>query len=249
MATQRIYYGSGIWIPENAKVKELLTDRGIAREGRSGDWLVLAGSVSCYKGKLVEALGYLSEFYAQVFFVFSDMDFQLNGADYLEYISSVKEDLKEYGNVHVLDNDLVEVEGFRVAGSSAWYYLADNYSKAYWDTFSLDKTNVHSSWKESNEHSDRDTDFLSGLKNENLDLLITYFPPCEYLDFDEMCNTTCANLRGVLIPEEVLWIAGIDSFYEEGMTPVRPYSVFQANMLSGAYDLPYLELNKTERTS
>ena len=102
MATQRIYYGSGIWIPEDAKVKELLTDRGIAREGRSGDWLVLAGSVSCYKGKLVEALGYLSEFYAQVFFVFSDMDFQLNGADYLEYISSVKEDLKEYGNVHVL---------------------------------------------------------------------------------------------------------------------------------------------------
>ena len=249
MATQRIYYGSGIWISENAKVKELLTDRGIAREGRSSDWLVLAGSVSCYKGKLVEALGYLGEFYAQVFFVFSDMDFQLNGADYLEYISSVKEDLKEYGNIHVLDNDLVEVDGFRVAGSSAWYYLADNYSKAYWDTFSLDKTNVHSSWSESNAHSDRDADFLSGLKNENIDLLITYFPPCEYLDFDEMCNTACANLRGVWIPEEVLWIAGIDSFYEEGMTPVRPYTVFQANMLSGAYDLPYLELNKTERNS
>lgn len=249
MATQRIYYGSGIWISENAKVKELLTDRGIAREGRSSDWLVLAGSVACYKGKLVEALGYLSEFYAQVFFVFSDMDFQLNGADYLKYISSVKEDLKEYGNVHVLDNNLVEVDGFRVAGSSAWYYLADNYSKAYWDTFSLDKTNVHSSWKESNEHSDRDADFLSGLKNENLDLLITYFPPCDMEVGSEKGDNACANLRGVWIPEEVLWIAGIDSFYEEGMTPVRPYTVFQANMLSGAYDLPYLELNKTERNS
>mgnify|MGYP001683844306 CR=1 FL=1 len=69
MATQRIYYGSGIWISENAKVKELLTDRGIAREGRSSDWLVLAGSVSCYKGKLVEALGYLSEFYAQEYWL------------------------------------------------------------------------------------------------------------------------------------------------------------------------------------
>lgn len=249
MATQRIYYGSGIWISENAKVKELLTDRGIAREGRSSDWLVLAGSVSCYKGKLVEALGYLGEFYAQVFFVFSDMDFQLNGADYLEYISSVKEDLKEYGNIHVLDNDLVEVDGFRVAGSSAWYYLADNYSKAYWDTFSLDKTNVHSSWSESNAHSDRDADFLSGLKNENLDLLITYFPPCDMEVGSEKGDNACANLRGVWIPEEVLWIAGIDSFYEEGMTPVRPYTVFQANMLSGAYDLPYLELNKTERNS
>ena len=249
MATQRIYYGSGIWIPENAKVKELLESRGIAREGRSSDWLVLAGSVSCYKGKLVEALGYLSEFYAQVFFVFSNMDFQLNGADYLEYISSVKSELREYSNVHVLDNDLVEVDGFRVAGSSAWYYLADNYSKAYWDTFSLDKTNVHSSWFESNEHSDRDVDFLSGLKNENLDLLITYFSPCDMEVESEKGDTACANLRGVFIPEDVPWIAGIDSFYEEGMTPVRPYTVFQANMLSGAYDLPFMELNKTERNS
>jgi hypothetical protein len=249
MATQRIYYGSGVWVPENAKVKELLTAKGIAREGRSSDWLVLAGSVSCYRDKLVESLEYLSEFYAHVFFVFSNMDFSLNGDDYLEYISSVKSELREYSNVHVLDNDLVEVGGFRVAGSSAWYYLADNYSKAYWDTFSLDKTNVHSSWKESNEHSDRDADFLSGLKNKNIDLLITYFPPCEYVDFDEMCNTACANLRGVFIPEEIPWIAGIDSFYEEGMSPVRPYTVFQANMLSGAYDLPYLELNKIERNS
>ena len=249
MATQRIYYGSGIWVPENAKVEELLTTRGIAREGRFSDWLVLAGSVSCYRGKLVEALGYLSQFYAHVFFVFSDMDFQLNGADYLEYISSVKEDLKEYPNVSVLDNDVVEVDGFRVAGSSAWYYLASNYSKAYWDTFSLDKVNVHSSWTESNEHSDRDADFLSNLKNEDIDLLITYFPPCDMEVESEKGDTACANLRGVFIPEEVLWIAGIDSFYEEGMTPVRPYTVFQANMLSGAYDLPYLELNKTERTS
>lgn len=249
MATQRIYYGSGIWISENAKVKELLTDRGIAREGRSSDWLVLAGSVSCYKGKLVEALGYLSEFYAQVFFVFSDMDFQLNGADYLEYISSVKEDLKEYSNVHVLDNDLVEVDGFRVAGSSAWYYLASNYSKAYWDTFSLDKANVHSSWSESNSHSDRDADFLSNLKNRGIDLLITYFPPCDMEVDSEKGYTTCANLRGVFIPEDVPWIAGIDSFYVEGMTSVRTYTVFQANMLSGAYDLPFMELNKTERKS
>lgn len=249
MATQRIYYGSGVWVSENAKVKELLTAKGIAREGRSSDWLVLAGSVSCYKGKLVESLGYLSQFYAHVFFVFSDMDFQLDGADYLEYISSVKEDLKEYPNVSVLDNDIVEVDGFRVAGSSAWYYLASNYSKAYWDTFSLDKTNVHSSWTESNAHSDRDADFLSGLKNKNIDLLITYFPPCEYVDFDEEGNNACANLRGVFIPEDIPWIAGIDSFYEKGMTPVRPYTVFQANMLSGAYDLPFMELNKIERMS
>lgn len=249
MATQRIYYGSGIWIPENAKVKELLTSRGIAREGRSSDWLVLAGSVSCYKDKLVEALGYLSQFYAQVFFVFSDMDFQLDGADYLEYISSVKSELSGYSNVHVLDNDLVEVDGLKVAGSSAWYYLASNYSKAYWDTFSLDKTNVHSSWKESNEHSDRDADFLSNLKNEGIDLLITYFAPCDMEVGSEKGDTACANLRGVFIPEDIPWIAGIDSFYEEGMTPVRPYTVFQANMLSGAYDLPYLELNKTERNS
>ena len=249
MATQRIYYGSGIWVLEDAKVSEFLQNRGIAREGRSSDWLVLAGSVSCYKGKLVESLGYLSQFYAHVFFVFSNMDFQLDGADYLDYISSVKEDLKEYSNVHVLDNSIVEVDGFRVAGSSAWYYLASNYSKAYWDTFSLDKTNVHSSWSESNAHSDRDADFLSTLKNEGIDLLITYFPPCDMEIGSEKGDTACAKLRGVFVPEDIPWIAGIDSFYEEGMTPVRPYTVFQANMLSGAYDLPFMELNKIERKS
>ena len=249
MATQRIYYGSGVWVPENARVEELLTARGIAREGRSSDWLVLAGSVSCYEDRLVESLGYLSQFYGHVFFVFSNMDFQLDEADYLDYISSVKEDLKEYSNVSVLDNDVVEVDGFRVAGSSAWYYLASNYSKAYWDTFSLDKTNIHSSWSESNAHSDRDADFLSNLKNEGIDLLITYFPPCDMEVKSERDDTACANLRGVFIPEDIPWIAGIDSFYEEGMTPVRPYTVFQANMLSGAYDLPFMELNKTERKS
>lgn len=249
MATQRIYYGSGIWVPENAKVEDLLTNRGVAREGRSSDWIVLAGSVSCYRSKLVEALGYLSKFYSQVFFVFSNMDFQLNGADYLEYISSVKSKLIGYSNISILDNDVVEVDGFRVAGSSAWYYLASNYSKAYWDTFSLDKTNVHSSWSESNAHSNRDADFLSNLKNRGIDLLITYFPPCDMEVGNEKGDTACANLRGVFIPEDVPWIAGIDSFYEEGMSPVRPYTVFQANMLSGAYDLPFMELNKTERKS
>lgn len=249
MATQRIYYGSGIWVPENAKVEELLSDKGIAREGRSSDWLVLAGSVSCYEDRLVESLRYLSQFYAHVFFVFSNIDFHLDGDDYLEYISSVKEDLKEYSNVHILDNSIVEVDGFRVAGSSAWYYLASNYSKAYWDTFSLDKTNVHSSWSESNAHSDRDADFLSTLKNEGIDLLITYFPPCDMEIGSEKGDTACANLRGVFVPEDIPWIAGIDSFYEEGMIPVRPYTVFQANMLSGAYDLPFMELNKTERKS
>lgn len=249
MAIQRIYYGSGIWVPENARAEDLLMAKGIAREGRSSDWLVLAGSVSCYKGKLVESLGYLSQFYAHVFFVFSNMDFQLNGADYLEYISSVREGLKEYPNVSILDNDIVELDGFRVAGSSAWYYLASNYSKAYWDTFSLDKTNVHSSWSESNAHSDRDADFLSTLKNEDIDLLITYFPPCDMEVESEKGDTACANTRGVFIPEDIPWIAGIDSFYEEDMIPARPYTVFQANMLSGAYDLPFMELNKTERKS
>lgn len=244
MSTQRIYYVSGIWIPENSTVEEVLVDRGIAREGRSSAWLVLAGSVSCYKDTLVEALGYLGEFYAQVFFVFSNMDFQLEEIGYLDYISSVKEALKDYSTVHILDNDIVEVDGFRIAGSSAWYYLADNYSKAYWDTFSLDKNNVHSSWKESNQHSDRDNEFLVSLEEKGIDLLITYFPPCEMKECAERCDNACANLRGVSIPEEVTWVAGVDSLNELGMTPVRPYMVFQANLLSGVYDLPYLEFTK-----
>lgn len=249
MVTQKVYYGSMVFLPKKAEVEEYLKSRGIATEGKSNDWLVLAGGVSHHKEKLVECLGHLSKFYSHVFFVFGNVDFHLNGKNYLDYISSVKEDLSDFSNVHILDNRVVKVDGFKVAGSSAWYYLADNYSKAYWNTFSLDKVNVHSSWSESNAHSDRDADFLSTLKNKSIDLLITYFPPCDMEVESEKGDTACANLRGVFIPEDVPWIAGIDSFYEEGMTPVRPYTVFQANMLSDAYDLPFMELNKIERKS
>lgn len=243
MATQRIYYGSGVWIPENAKEDEYLQNRGIAQEGRSSDWLVLAGGVSCYKDKLVDTLGYLSKFYGRVFFVFGNKDFNLNGENYILYMESVRDALKEHKNVHILDNRVVEVDGFKIAGSSAWYYLEDNYSKAEWDTLSLDKANVHPmGYKDSNAHSNKDADFLGDLRGMDLDLLITYFPPCEG-------SKECANLRGVVISENIPWIAGIDSFYKGDMFPIRSYSVFQANMFSDSYDLPYLELSKTERKS
>lgn len=243
MVTQKVYYASNLGLQEEDNVKELLTKCGIDTEGRGSDWLVLAGGVSCYKDKLVECLKYLSKFYSHVFFVFGNKDYCLNEANYSEYISLVKEDLSGYPNVHLLHNEVVEVDGFRVAGSSAWYYLADNYSKAEWDTFSKDKSNVHPmGYKDSNAHSNKDADFLSSLKGTNLDLLITYFPPCEG-------DIECANLRGVFFPEDLPWIAGKDNFYNEDMFRVRSYSVFENNLHSGFCGLPYLELKQKERTS
>ena len=142
-----------------------------------------------------------------------------------------------------MHNNVVEVDGFRVAGSSAWYYLADNYSKAQWDTFSKDKPNVHPmGYKDSNAHSIRDNEFLKSLRGADLDLLITYFPPCEG-------DIECANLEGVFFPEDLRWIAGKDNFYNEDMFRVRSYYAFENNLHSGFCGLPYLELKKKERTS
>ena len=243
MVTQKVYYGSMVFIPKKAEVEEYLKSRGIATDDRSNDWLVLAGGVSHYKEKLVECLVYLSKFYSHVFFVFGNVDFHLNGKNYLDYISSVKEDLSDFSNVHILDNRVVEVDGFKVAGSSAWYYLADNYSKAQWDTFSKDKPNVHPmGYKDSNAHSIRDNEFIKSLKGADLDLFITYFPPCEG-------DTECANLEGVLLPEDLPWIAGKDNFYNEDMFRVRSYYAFENNLHSGFCGIPYLELKKKERTS
>jgi hypothetical protein len=243
MVTQKVYYGSMVWIPKEDKVEEYLESRGISTDGRSNDWLVLAGGLSCYKDKLVEALGYLSKFYSQVFFVFGNVDFRLNGEDYNNYINSVCKELEGYENVHILHNKIVEVGGFRVAGSSAWYYLADNYAKAQWGTLSFDFSSVHPlGYRDSNAHSIKDNEFLKALKGEDLDLLITYFPPCEG-------DIECANLEGVSLPEDLPWIAGKDNFYNEDMSRVRSYYVFDNTMSSWFYGLPYLELKKKERKS
>lgn len=243
MVTQKVYYGSMVWKPKEDKVEEYLKSKGIATEGKSNDWLVLAGGVSCYKDKLVECLGYLSKFYSHVFFVFGNVDFRLKGEDYNNYIYSVLQELEGYENVHILHNKIVEVDGFKVAGSSAWYYLADNYAKAQWGTLSYDFSSVHPlGYRDSNTHSIKDNDFLKSLSGKDLDLLITYFPPCEG-------DIECANLEGVLLPEDLPWIAGKDNFYNEDMSRVRSYYVFDNTMSSWFYGLPYLELKKKERKS
>lgn len=243
MVTQKVYYGSMVFIPKKAEVEEFLKRRGIATDGKSNDWLVLAGGVSCYKDKLVEALGYLSKFYSQVFFVFGNVDFRLKGEDYNNYIDSVLQELESYENVHILHNKIVEADGFKVAGSSAWYYLADNYAKAQWGTLSYDFSSVHPlGYRDSNAHSIKDNEFLKSLIGKDLDLLITYFPPCEG-------DIECANLEGVLLPEDLPWIAGKDNFYNEDMSRVRSYYVFDNTMSSWFYGLPYLELKKKERKS
>lgn len=243
MVTQKVYYGSMVWIPKEVKVEEYLESKGISSDGRSNDWLVLAGGVSCYKDKLVEALGYLSKFYSHVFFVFGNVDFRLKGEDYNNYIDSVLQELEGYKNVHILHNKIVEVDGFKIAGSSAWYYLADNYAKALWGTLSYDFSSVHPlGYRGSNAHSIKDNEFLKSLKGEDLDLLITYFPPCDG-------DTECANLEGVVLPEDLTWIAGKDISNKEYKFKVRDYYVFDNTMSSWFYGLPYLELKKKERKS
>lgn len=243
MVTQKVYYGSMVFIPKKDEVVEYLKSRGIAMDGKSNDWLVLAGGVSHHKDKLVECLVYLSKFYSHVFFVFGNVDFRLKGEDYNNYIDSVCKELEDYENVHILNNRVVEVDGFNVAGSSAWYYLADNYAKAQWGTLSFDFSSVHPlGYKDSNAHSIKDNEFLKSLIGKDLDLLITYFPPCEG-------DIECANLEGVSLPEDLPWIAGKDNFYNEDMSRVRSYYVFDNTMSSWFYGLPYLELKKKERKS
>lgn len=127
----RIYYLSDIHIesPEG-----YLPDLGGVlplEENQKSNWVVVAGDISSSPSVVRGILGYLSSKFGHVFFVMGNHEYRNESpSTYKGTEKLYKALLSSISNLHFLNNEVVEVDGLTVAGSTYWYELADNYSKA-----------------------------------------------------------------------------------------------------------------------
>lgn len=174
----RIYYLSDIHIESHEGYLSDLEGVLPLEENHEKDWVVVAGDISSSPSVVRDILGYLSSKFGHVFFVMGNHEYRNDSpSTYKSTEKLYKALLSSISNLHFLNNEVVEVDGLTVAGSTYWYELADNYSKAWWKTFSNDYVYVHRDWDDSNRHHDRDFKFLQSLKDKKIDLLVTHFPP------------------------------------------------------------------------
>lgn len=179
----KIYYLSDLHIEGLEGYRSILEDALPLAEDHKTDWVVVAGDISSKASTVKGVLVYLASKFGHVFFVMGNHEYR---SDYfLTYENTEKAYrtlLSGFGNIHFLNNEVLEVDGLRVAGSTSWYELPDNYSKAWWKTFSSDYVYVHSDYDDSNNHHNRDYEFLSSLVGTKVDLLITHFPPKSFVE-------------------------------------------------------------------
>ena len=179
----KIYYLSDLHIEGLEGYRSILEDALPLAEDHKTDWVVVAGDISSKASIVKGVLVYLASKFGHVFFVMGNHEYR---SDYfLTYENTEKAYrtlLPGFGNIHFLNNEVLEVDGLRVAGSTSWYELPDNYSKAWWKTFSSDYVYVHSDYDDSNNHHNRDYEFLSSLVGTKVDLLITHFPPKSFVE-------------------------------------------------------------------
>lgn len=138
--------------------------------GIVGDWLVIAGDTSTSVGESVNFINHVSRFYEYVLVV-------LGGHD-LHYGKLKDCDLPS--NAYLLDNRVLTLNGYNIAGSMNWYELTDNYAVALWQTTSPESAIIfNGDYVRSNAIGKRDKDFLESLSG-NIDLLITHVPPIHF---------------------------------------------------------------------
>ena len=202
------YSGLGV------SVDDLLKEFEIIKDGRKDDWLIIAGDVGDFRTAFYLLLK-ASEYYGQVFFVFGNHEFYdalKVGRTYKYFISNLKKEFIDIDNVHILNNSSVTIDGITVAGSTNWYYLPDNYSRAWWGTFSNDYTYVHPEGaKGSNLHSLEDTEYLNSLSG-NVDILITHVPPIHFKDNDFDENFAFMHPLDNLAVTPEYWVCGHQHF-------------------------------------
>lgn len=183
---------------------------------RCNDWLIIAGDVGRVSD-IVDLLSKVSPCYSKVFFVFGNHDYydiQPSTKTYKKIIKEVKKKTSALGNVFILDNKVVTVDGITIAGSTNWYSLEENYSKAWWSSMSNDYTYVHpEGYLGSNLHSIEDTTFLESIK-EDVDILITHIPPIHFKNnYFEPNEAFIRPLSLMFKPK--YWVCGHQHFLED----------------------------------
>lgn len=182
----RIYYLSDLHITKTEGYRSILEDALPLSEDLSADWVVVAGDISSRASIVKGVLVYLASKFGRVLFVMGNHEYR---GDYLLTYENTEKAYKTllsgFGNIHFLNNEVLELDGLMVAGSTSWYELSDNYSKVWWKTFSSDYVYVHSDWNDSNNHHNRDYEFLRSLVGTKVDLLVTHFPPRSFIEIGE----------------------------------------------------------------
>lgn len=208
-----------VWYMSDMHLRDLEeSTKDYYREAFSGvetkDWLIIAGDVSSDVGIIKESLEFFSSFVSHLFFVYGNHDIYSRDLNISRVKDELVESLKESSNIHILDNSEVELEGYRIVGSSNWYNLPDNYSRAWWSTFSNDSRFVFSSARESNDFSEVDTKFLESLSSK-VDILITHVPPIHLPNstYEENYAYFC---KPELSIEPTYWVCGHQHVRYEG---------------------------------
>lgn len=174
----RVYYLSDIHIESSEGYLSELEGVISLEENHDDDWVVVAGDISSSPSVVRGILVHLSSKFGHVFFVMGNHEYRNDSSSIYKNTEKLYRTLlSSISNLHFLNNEVIEVDGLTIAGSTYWYELADNYSRAWWQTFSNDYVYVHRDWKDSNKHHDRDFKFLQSLSGRKIDLLVTHFPP------------------------------------------------------------------------
>lgn len=213
----RVWYASDLHFMSGSDWLEGLP---FSSKPESDDWLVLAGDVGSDIPFVAEVLGTLSNLFSHVFFVFGNHEYYNTYKMYSSYeeaeqhlASCLSEE--RHNNIHILNNKSIVIDGIHVVGSSNWYNLPDNYSKAWWSSMNNDSRYVHpEGYASSNKHSEKDEAFLSSIK-EDIDLLITHVPPIH------LPNNTFEENYSFFKPVDLgvsvgVWVAGHQHFTYEG---------------------------------
>jgi len=188
--------------------------------------LIIAGDISEDFTLLKRFLIEVSKLYKNVIFVFGNHDFFITNKDKkigillsLEKIPKLKEETPK--NVHVLDGDIVEIDGKKIGGCSAWYdgsylfkYLNSYNTKKYsyiemlWTKYIDFKKTI--GFESFNEYWFEQKEKLKYM-SDKVDIMVTHFNPSNNKEHSEKTyryseENTFFNFNGEpFIKDNIQW--------------------------------------------
>lgn len=181
----------GFYIPFNHNTKKLknnIIDFVKKNLLTDADIFVLAGDVAEYNIYTITILEELSKHYKKVFFVFGNHDMYLLSTnqknkykDSYGRLNEVINHFKNNDNIYILNRDIVEYDGFKIAGFSNWYTLENNIDEFFFLNDSNDSRCIYPKTVYENQQKHYyDKVFYDTLNEKDIDLIISHVPPIHF---------------------------------------------------------------------
>lgn len=168
------------WLKDNRIEPEIIQYFINQLEGvGKGELLLYAGDFSEYNEDTIDVLKTLSALYDQVFFVLGNHDYYTSSIGSLDRVNLLKEGIRSISNVKLLDRDVVEHEGLTIAGFTNWYSIHFPYMGSYHEV--ADSVYLRSEAEDLlvNQLHEKDLAFYKSLKEKDVDLVLTHYPPMQ----------------------------------------------------------------------